>query len=562
MIGTGFVEYVKIDDNIYEDSLLDITNGNSYAKLWRTKVYNFQGTGLAKYTFSKLPEAHRLTAMVGGEIQQCTTRSRFTEGGNLDGHIYEDPKFTKPEPDGWLVRNPATESIWTFMSAFTRIKYVYQDKLIVSGSFRTDGSSKFGPDNRYGFFPSAGVGYIMSEEQFLADNDAINFLKLKASWGITGNADIPWKKQFGLFGEPAPDSYNGDTSIFPLQLAKPDLSWETTTTFDAGFEIGFLNDRITTEFAFYNKLSKDVLIDTRIQASTGIFDDGGAHNFLKNIGEIRNRGVEFSITTRNLVGKFKWKTTLNIGHNKNKVLDLGITAPDAIAGPGDTRVIVGHAVGVNYLVRFSHVDSETGLPVYLDKDGNETFEFNEDNRVIVGNVHPDFTGGITNTFEFKNFDLSFLWTFSYGGNIYDDAAKRQLGVFSDWNMRVEIMDRWTQPGDDATYPKLTLDPGTYGLASEWANNTDLWLYDASYLRLKTLTLGYDVPIKDGKSKGFRKARVYVMGTNLVTFTEYPGWDPEIVRDHNGPQGRNVAPNVTYLTPPQERTISFGVDLQF
>ncbi|MEM7039933.1 MAG: TonB-dependent receptor, partial [Bacteroidota bacterium] len=231
---------------------------------------------------------------------------------------------------------------------------------------------------------------------------------------------------------------------------------------------------------------------------------------------------------------------------------------------GDTRVVEGHPIGVNYLVRFSHVDQQTGLPVFLDPDGNETMEWSESNRVVVGNVQPDLQGGLRNTFEWKNFDLNFLWTFTLGGKIYDDAAKRQLGVVTDWNMRRDIIDRWTGPSSvNPTYPRLTLNPTTYGgMGSEWFYNTTQWLYDGTYARLKTITLGYNVPLKSEKKWSLKRLRIYAASTNTLTFTRYPGSDPEIVRDHNGPQGRNISPNVTFLTPPQERTFSLGIDVDF
>jgi TonB-dependent starch-binding outer membrane protein SusC len=244
-------------------------------------------------------------------------------------------------------------------------------------------------------------------------------------------------------------------------------------------------------------------------------------------------------------------------------VDVGTTPPDALAGSGDTRVVQGYPVGVNYLVRFSHVDPATGKPVYLDKNGAETFEWRTENRVVVGNVQPEAQGGLRNTFEWKGFDLNILWTFTLGGKIYDDAAKRQYGVVSNWNMPNGLIDRWTTPGQvGAAYPRLTLDPATYGLDNEWNNNSTLWLYDASYARLKNVQLGYNVKINQEKKWFLSKLRFYATATNLWTITKYPGSDPEIVRDHNGPQGRNISPNVTYLTPPQERTVSLGIDVQF
>ena len=179
---------------------------------------------------------------------------------------------------------------------------------------------------------------------------------------------------------------------------------------------------------------------------------------------ILNRGVEFSVKSRNLIGEFQWTTELNFARNYNELEDIGNYTPDAVSGgTNDSRVIPGSPVGSFYLMEFSHVDSETGLPVYLDRAGNETFDYDNNERKYVGDGPPDFVGGMTNTFRYKRWDLRALATFSYGAKIFDSSSKRQLGVVTSWNMRTEILDRWRQPGDEATFPRLTLDETTYGL---------------------------------------------------------------------------------------------------
>ncbi|MBT6175456.1 MAG: TonB-dependent receptor, partial [Flavobacteriales bacterium] len=188
--------------------------------------------------------------------------------------------------------------------------------------------------------------------------------------------------------------------------------------------------------------------------------------------------------------------------------------------------------------------------------GNETFEYSNDIRKYVGDGLPDFIGGMTNSFTYENWDLTALVSFSVGAKIFDSSAKRQLGVVSDWNMRTELFDRWQQPGDEATYPRLTLDETTYSLPSgfPWWN-TSLFIYDASYLRLRNLTLGYNVP-------GNNEIRLAVNATNVFTITNFPGLDPEVVRDFENAQDRNMSANVTYLTPPQERAFTFSITANF
>ena len=550
----GSYDFMNLGDHVLEDTVW--TNWFSVAKDNYNKIHNWNTNGFVQYDFSMLPEDHKLNVMVGGEVQRYDRFSGFKQVSDVQNHLYLDWEGTE-NSDTIDITNP--RDAWSFVSSFARVNYSFKSKYMFKASVRVDGSSKFGTNNRYGVFPAAGVGYILSEENFWKENiKAINFLKLKASYGVTGNADIPSFLRFGTFsGRDNNIQYNGDSIIFPIRLENPNLSWETTTTIDAGIEMGILNDRIAFEFSVYNKESRDVLLRTSSPTSSGFKE------YWQNIGQVRNRGLEISVTSHNLTGAFKWRTTLNAARNRNMVVDVGTTPPDALAGSGDTRVVPGYPVGVNYLVRFSHVDAATGRPVYLDKAGNETFDWDTENRVVVGNVQPDLQGGLTNYFEYKGFDLNVLWTFTLGGKIYDDAAKRQLGVVTDWNMRDDIKNRWTTPGQEgAAYPRLTLDPATYGIDNEWNYNSTLFLYDASYARLKNITLGYNFKINEEKKWFINKLRIFAASTNLVTFTKYPGVDPEVVRDHSGAQGRNISPNVSYLTPPQERTYSLGIDIQF
>jgi hypothetical protein len=201
--------------------------------------------------------------------------------------------------------------------------------------------------------------------------------------------------------------------------------------------------------------------------------------------------------------------------------------------------------------------------VYLDLEGNETYDYNNAIRKYVGDGLPEFIGGMTNSFRFGNWDLSALATFSLGAKIFDSSAKRQLGVVTGWNMRTDKLDRWRQPGDEARYPRLTLDETTYSLPSgvPWWN-TSLFIYDADYLRLRNLTLGYNLPDFQAGAVKFSQFRIALNATNLFTLTNFPGLDPEVVRDFENAQDRNMSPNVTYLTPPQERAFTLSLTTNF
>jgi hypothetical protein len=343
-----------------------------------------------------------------------------------------------------------------------------------------------------------------------------------------------------------------------MQPDNPTLRWESSSTWDASLEAGFLEDRITVELAAYRKMSRDVLMNVSTPASTGFT------NYWDNVATILNQGIELGIKSRNLIGRFQWTTDLNVSRNYNELVDIGNYTPDAVSGgTNDSRVIVGKPVGSFFLVEHSHVDPATGLPVYLDLEGNETYDYNNTIRKYVGDGLPEFIGGMTNTFRFGNWDLSALATFSLGAKIFDSSAKRQLGVVSGWNMRTEKLDRWRQPGDEARYPRLTLDETTYSLPSgfPWWN-TSLFIYDADYLRLRNITLGYNLPDFKAGAVSFSEFRIALNATNLFTLTNFPGLDPEVVRDFENAQDRNMSPNVTYLTPPQERAFTLTLTTNF
>ena len=347
----------------------------------------------------------------------------------------------------------------------------------------------------------------------------------------------------------------GQTYRYPVIRENANLRWETSTTYDVGLEYGFFNDRVTGELAWYRKETNDMLLNVTLQGSTGF------GSWWDNVGSVFNTGVEFAIKSRNIVtDNFTWTTDFNIARNTNQITSIGQYSPDAVSGgTNDTRVVVGMPIGTNYLVQFSHVDPTNGLPVYLTKDGEETYTWDLQDRVAVGNVMPDAIGGLTNTLNYKNLEFSFLWVFTIGGDIYDSSSKRQMGVVTDWNMRTDLFDRWQQPGDVTTYPKLSRDYRTYGANTEWIN-TNLWLHDGTYARLRNVKLSYRVP--QSKLKNIKGMTVNVTGTNLITLTNFIGLDPEIARDFENATDRNMSPNITYLTPPQEKTVNLGVNINF
>jgi TonB-dependent starch-binding outer membrane protein SusC len=548
-------EYMRLFEDQWESAeyIQNTSSGAGIAKRFPVWVNNISGQLLANY-IKTFKEVHDVKLMAGTEYQYSQTK-KFSkiEYTNIDGPLYEKTGDKQYET---IIEAPLEQ--WAFSSVFLRGNYMYNKRYIVQLTGRVDGSSKFGPNNKFGFFPSASVGWIMSEENFMNSQRVISFLKWKVSYGRTGNANIPVYQYFSKYSPPENNNdYNGNPILFKLELENPNLKWETTNTFDGGVEIGLFKDRITVEASYYYKKSKDVLMNIQLPLHMGF------GLFWDNVAVIMNRGWEFRVQSRNIVGRFEWSTDLNVARNYNEIQSIGPYREDAIiGGTNDTRVVLGQPVGTNFLVRYVGVDPENGKPIYLDIDGNQTYEWDPKDRVPVGKVLPDFIGGITNTFRWKQWDASLLVIFSVGSQIYNSSSKRQLSLITDWSMDRAVFDRWRQPGDnDVTYPRLTRETETYGSGTPWIN-TDLWLHKGDYLRFRNLTLGYTFKPWTTNNNNQIKLRIVGNITNFLTFTNYPGLDPEIARDFDNPADRNMSQNVTYLTPPQERTYNLSVYLTF
>jgi len=541
------LDYMNFDNKGLERGEMR-TSGLNYSWKNNRKVYNWNYSIVANYDFG-LKNGHDLKAMIGHELQESLTTGKNRNWDQSRDVVEESEKLS--------------DEHWRFISFFTRFNYMYKDRYIAQATLRTDGSSRFGKNNKYGYFPTFALGWIITEEDFLKDSKWLSFLKLKASYGVTGNSNIPNYESIGTYklSTTSSQEYNGEPIRYPDKFANPDLKWETTKSYDLGFEARFFGGRIGTEMAYFFKKSEDVFINVAITATSGYGSQW------QNIATIENEGLEFSINTKNLTGAFQWDTQFNISTLRNEVTDLGgLTTEEIGGGTNDTRVLKGYPVGTNRLVRISRIDPADGRPIYLDKQGNETktykFEGEEGYAVPAGKVIPDFTGGFTNTFRYKGFSLSTLFTFSHGAKIYDSSAKRQMGLASDWNFRTDIFDRWREPGDIAKYPRMSREGSTYGKDGEQWFNSTMWLFNGDYLRLKNLTFSYDIPQDLISRAGISSMRVFLVGTNLLTFTKYPGADPEVARDHDDARDRNMSANVSFLTPPQEKVFTLGLNVSF
>jgi TonB-dependent starch-binding outer membrane protein SusC len=552
--GSGSIDYMFWRNNEYQKQGFDQNNpGFSNAYRQSFDVFNYNLNARANY-LKTLKEKHNFAIMLGTEYQNSKTTNFPNQSLNQTASGFLDQNASDVVSTGNTSFNE-----WNFISQFGRINYNFNRKYFVELVARRDGSSKFGKNNKYGFFPSASAGWVISEERFLKDKKIISFLKLKSSYGKNGNSNLDAYAQYAFFGQ-SNNAYNGQTIIYPdaTRLANPNLRWETSTNFDIAIEYGLFNDKITGEMAYYRKQTDDVLLYVSTQSNIGF------SNAWANVGGIRNDGFEFSIKAKVINKKFKWSIDFNIAKNTNVVNSLGDYTEDAVSGgTNDTRLVIGRPVGNNYLVKFSHVDSQTGKPVYLDVNGNETYEWNVDNRVSTGAILPNAVGGIKNNFQFGNFDVSMFWVFVFGGDIYDSSSKRQLGTFDSdgWNHRTDQFDRWRQPGDDAKYPILTTTPENHGSGTPWIN-TDLWIQDGTYARLRSLSLGYNIPSSLLNKLKLATGKISISANNFLTLTKFTGLDPEISRDFENSTDRNMSPNITYLTAPQQKSFTFSLSVGF
>ena len=561
IVVNGGYDNSRLENDSHEDSYLDRTNGFSYAN-W--SEYNARNYNVgANATFRVLDnDSTSLSLMVGAEAQKFES-----DGFGFNLRDSEGPAYaiTTLRDSLFGLQDSLYDAVSTvtnaypiqyrtdgFASTFARMNYSLLDKYFFQATARVDGSSRFGENNRFGFFPSASLGWVASDEDWF-NSETISFLKVRTSWGRTGNANIDGFSRFALYVDQSQGAtYAGDTLVFPTQPGNPDLRWETVRTVDASVEMGLWNDRVSVELGFYDKLASDVLMNVELPSHTGF------NNRSVNAGEVLNRGVELGVTSNNLTGPVLWKTTLNYAYNYNELVSTGAFTEDAISGgTNDSRAVTGAPLTTYFLVPFSHVDPESGLPVYIDIEGNETFEYNLEDRRAVGDGLPDHVAGLRNEFSWGNWSFSSQFTAAFGAKIWDSSAKRQLGVVTDWNMRTDLFDRWRQPGDIASFPRLTLDETTYGLPAgfPWWN-TSLFMYDASYVRLRNASLSYRVPMDKGDVT-FR-----VAGNNLFVLTNFIGLDPELTRDFENRQDRNFSGGANYLTAPQERSVIFSIAANF
>ena len=447
---------------------------------------------------------------------------------------------------------------WTMNSYFLRSSYSYNDRYLLTLTGRVDGSSRFGANNKYGVFPSVGVGWVVSNEDFLADNPIISQFKLRSSFGVTGNTEIaPYQSLATLSSGTTLINGQRITNTTINRLANPDLQWEKTQQFDIGFNLALFNYRVNLEMDYYYKLTTDLLLDRPIPQSTGF---GGIFD---NIGEVSNRGVEVLLNTQNVNGPtFSWNSTLNFSYNKNRIEKLGENNEDIFPGPywvsgSQTILRVGESLssfwGYRRLGTWGTDEVEQAAEVgAVPGEAKRSAE-----QEIIGKGLPDWNGSFINNFTYGNFDLTVDLQFVLGVDImqqYYHSTEDRSGIAN--GLRTILTQAWTPENQNTMVQEIR----NQAYAGQNSQVDDHWIVSGSYLRGNAFTLGYNLPGISADRFGLGSARVYVSAQNLfvVNSDEFQGLDPEATSWGGNQWGQNIF----FFQYPRPRTFTFGLNVKF
>jgi TonB-linked SusC/RagA family outer membrane protein len=518
------------------------TNGYGQSDWFRTVTIN---TNNYFNYIKRIRQKHDVDATLGMSYQKFSTN--FTRVFGEDFPVNDLQRLASA---GRITGGTSTLTESAILSYFARANYKFNDRYLFSLSGRVDGSSRFGKENKYGFFPAASVGWILSEENFLKSSSFISFLKLRASYGLTGNdAGFGDFAQLGLWGAA---KYNALSGLVPTQLANPELKWEKSEQLDIGIDFGFFNSRITGEIDYYERNTNDLIYNVPVPGTTGFATQ------TVNIGQMQNEGIELVLNSTNITkGEFKWNSSLNVSKNKNKInkLDGEQTIIPGNDGRFLNSLLVGESIGVFYGPKFAGADPNNGDALYYLQDGKTTTNnYNSAGNFVVGNPNPDWIAGLSNTFSYKGIDLSVLFQGVFGNQIMNGAGAFMTAGF-DWfdNQTRDQLNRWRKPGDITQVPELRFSMGNgIGASSRYVE-------DGSYIRLKNITLAYNLPSSILNKIKIRSARIYMTGVNLATFTDYTGWDPEVNTDYRA-GNRNQGSD--FYAAPQIKSLVFGINLGF
>ena len=554
----SYIPKYKLGMNESKNTMQTVTSAYEQLYLWDNTL-----------NYDKAFGKHRINAMIGTSYQEYKKESVSAAGsGRASELTTELDNATKATDVG------GNSYRWALMSYMARLHYSYDDRYLLTATFRADGSSKFGKDNRFGYFPSFAAAWNIGNEAFMQSVKPVSLLKLRAGYGQTGNQNIgayAFADKLSVNGVYNFGSQRGFESnlvnlIYPYLLSNPSVKWESVEQYNVGLDIGFLQNRIVANLDFYVKNTRDMLTKKPVPQTSGTSLEQADWPPV-NIGKVLNRGFEFTVNTKNFVGEFKWETSLNMSFNHNEVVSIG--GPEILSGVSLIREgqpinsFYGYELGGIYQTldevfigpvmenrapdKASHnpyKNTSPGDMWFVDVDGNG--EINDLDRTVIGNPSPDCIFGFNNTFSYKNFDLSIFFQGALGNQVWNGVRASHESMNSTYNQLATTLERWTGEGSSYSMPRaIYADPNNNSRAST------RWLEDGAYAKLKNLTFGYTLPEKWIRKAKMKALRLYVSLDNLCTITNYSGLDPEA-----GLSG------LDYGVYPSARTYMFGVSVKF
>lgn len=551
-------------------------------------------------TYNKTFAKHNINAILGQELQEQNWENLY---GYRSGYLTNGATDLNAG-DPTTARNSNASSTKSLSSYFGRVAYSFGDKYFLTGTIRRDGSSQFAEDNKWDWFPSAGLAWKISNEGFLKDNQTVNNLKLRAGWGVTGNSSVPNNAYTSVYGTSATNWGSGQIAT---NTANPDLKWEKTNQTNIGLDLGLFDNRVEITADVYYKKTDDLLLRLSLPAYVGTTGQGSTAPPYANIGSLENKGIEFTINTINMQSEdFLWKSNFNISMNKFKVLKLNSESGvyDQTLQQGSdvtvvTRTAVGQTLGQFYGYKvigrfekatdFYYKDATgtvkpTALPEgmqigengvwigdYMFEDVNKDGVINEKDAGYIGDPNPDFTFGFTNSFSFKGFDVSIMFTGSYGNDVLNYQRRWLENPRENTNLlksalgyaQLDLIDP-TGPNDYRNVQIVGGDPYMPRIGASSASSasnyrlSNRFVEDGSYVRLKNISFGYNLPKSLYSKYGISNIKVYSNMQNVLTFTKYKGYDPE-VGAINQNQLLNGIDNGRYPSPV---TTTLGLNVNF
>lgn len=591
---TGMRYQTVRNEQFYGDESLQGKRLGIYGTLTNTESGSFQTSNVLSYN-TRFNKRHHLTVMLGQEYVDRWTRFIKATATNFPNDEIGLGDMGLGTPSALDTDENYNDKLVSF---FARANYDFNDKYLFTASLRADGSSKFGKNNKWGYFPAVSAAWRVAEEEFIKNLNVFSDLKFRIGYGLAGNNRIGSYNSLALLTSvltAVADSHV--PGYVPKQIPNPDLKWEANKTFNLGLDLGFLNQRITISPEFYINKSSNLLLNAKLPESSGY------STMIINAGETKNTGIDLTINTVNITNKdFEWKTSLTFSHNKNIVEALtgeAVQLYEAKFGFNQNthRIAVGESLGQFYgyrtegLYRVDDFDYDPATQKYTLKEGvpfhgnreaiqpgmwkfanldNSNDIIDENDKTVIGNSTPDFYGGINNTFGYKNFDLSVFFTFSYGNEVMNATKmigaktgspnKNSLNVANSRNRWMTIDELGNKVTNPAQLAALNAGKtvAVYNDSEEGDYYVHSWgVEDASYLKLSNVTLGYNFPKKMIRRIGLSKLRLYFTGNNLLTWTPYTGFDPEVSTMASG-----LTPGVDYGSYPRSRSFIFGVNVAF